>query len=247
MSPRFPCDRFLRISDYAQKPAMATLFNTFGRSESCIKKFALRYQYRPHVIEIHYDNQTCRRKPRKCFRQELFPSMGPAQYSRLLEKMRAGTERKILSRVRAIFKITTKAGSDSTRWILSTGLEDNYTHAAYKRLLTVIRKEWPYEIARNPASDRAFIGRADFAELHSPTADFGGLPCIWNQDGLAGGVPEFKAKFIQYYRCEIIFAWDGDAQGVTKFFAPPLQRFFYISEQKILAYGKAIAPRKLSF
>lgn len=237
---RFPCGRFLEISKHAKQPAMAVLYSTFGRSTKCVRRFMAKFEARPHLVEYHLSNETCRRGGRTCYEQEILASLSPRGYSHQLEKMPSSLRVLLEKRVERITHIA-EQGNRNTRFVLSLGLEDQYTTKAAAALFDVVKKSWPYEIARNPAASFFVDRNADIIELHSKDSVFSvDKSCIWNQDGLSGGLGEAGQLFRKYKSCLARIAWTKEAQGIGEVFVPPLKRKFVITKRQVLGYGRLL-------
>jgi hypothetical protein len=196
------------------------------------------------MVEVHYDNQTCRRPPRKCFREESSPELSAVQYSKLLEEMSARTRKNIVRRMVKLVSEITSVSSPRTRVVISTGLEDEYSDKAFRNLVRVMRSKWDGEMVRSIAGDRNHGPiRTEFIELHSERALFPkGVPCIFNQDGLDGGAPRARELFEKFGGCEVLISWTKRAQGIGKVFAPPLSRSFAITDSDLIAHGALLLP-----
>lgn len=239
MHPKFPCERFVKIAKEATFPAMSVLYGTFGRDERCLACFTDVLKGRHHAVQIHLTNETCRRNGRTCLRGEINPEMSTNRHNRTLERMGKRIERKYRFRLRRIAALAKRIGTVKTDWLISTGLEDEYTKKAYDNILKIVKEEWPYAIVRNPLSDNdPYIGSAHLIELHSSEARFRGMPCIFNQDGLTGGMLQAKLLFAKFSSCKLLFAWTPGAQGVGKVFVAPMERYFQISQREVLEYGE---------
>lgn len=237
MNKRFPCGRFLEVSRYADKPIMAVLYSTFGNNTSCIKKFVHKFRNRSHALEFHLNNETCRRGGRVCFEQELFAKKSPRAYSATLEQMPTQVRNRIQKRVKRILEVSESANGN-TRLLLSLGLEDQYTDKAASQMFLAVKEIWPYEIIRNPVGDRSRDRNADVIELHAVENIFpADRLCIWNQDGLEGGLVEAQRLFKIYRQCLGRLAWTIESQGITTPFTPPLKRAFVITKRDVKNYG----------
>lgn len=240
MHPSFPCKQFLRLAAHAKYPAMTAVYGTFGTSTKCIKSFVEKFRNRPHLVEMIFDNDTCRRNGRTCHEGEIAPGLSGDGYSRALEQMPREIRSILERRTKEITKIT-RLGNSRTRWVLSIGLEDNHNAKAAKRKLRVIRRFWPFELVRNPASDHVIAPSADIIELHAESSDFGNLPCIWNQDGLVLTPNEVNDLFYRYTKCIALFAWTAEAQGILGDFVKPRERTFIITPKDEQVYGKILS------
>ncbi len=74
MNPSFPCNDWLGTlqegTRRVSKPAMAIVWGTFGSNGACVQRFLTQNRDRPHLLEIHFSNQTCL-KYRRCATGEL--------------------------------------------------------------------------------------------------------------------------------------------------------------------------------
>jgi hypothetical protein len=240
MHERFPCSRYLQLAGMSERPVMAVLYGTFGRNSSCIKRFAHKFRNKPHLIEIHPTNETCRHAPRICLKGEVFKNLRVQEYNGLLEAMPEYAKVKLLVRLKRIVDITA-LGNSFTTWVLSTGLEDSFTRKAYENIVSLYRENWPFLIARSSTSDVAYTRGADFNELHTATARFGKKPCIWNQDGLSGGQLQAASLFERFANCDVLIGWTERSQGIGKVWTYPRKRSFELSNSDIDGYGRIIS------
>ncbi len=219
MSPKFPCERFLTLSDNARNPAMAVLYRLFGDDISCLSRFTGRYegQQRHHLVEYHLYYDPARR------------SLGEA------ELLQLGSD---ISDVRAIAE---RVGNQYTHSVLSIGLEDRLDDKSAAKLLAVARARWPYLIVRNPLKSRNKLS-ADFRETHG--TDSIKPPCFANNDGHNLSKSQLR-RFKQAHRgCYATIFWDGAAQGYVNGKRPrgvaPGDRNFVISDEAMRTYGELL-------
>jgi len=262
MSPHFPCSTALKVFDGNPRPALAILWSTFGNDKKCLNTFLQQVSGRPYILEIHPFNQPCRRNKR-CESSEVAPELSTKEFNEALER----EDTKLLAKVRDLIREIRGAlegkRSDSGEYILSTGLEDNYTDKAYTNILKVLRAEWDGKIVRNPEGDFSrpvkFDG-ADYIEAHSSKPKFpDGAPCIANLDGEDIVFPHRKAtmkprsnwKKIEEYaaeykkKCHVTFLWSALWQGITsEKFVPPSHRSFIVSEEDVLRIKSLLPSQK---
>lgn len=151
-SPNFqgaPCNRFREILREANRPAIAMLFDTFGKDNSCLKAFldeSIQAGKKP-IVQVHFSNEAGRRND---FLDEFDfqADLNKSEYNKLLEKMSPMTKKIIAQRVQSILKLF-EPYEGNVELLLSTGLEDNFSDKAWSNLYQEIRAEWPFEIVRN--------------------------------------------------------------------------------------------------
>lgn len=230
-----PCDRFLNIVSHAQYPAMAVVWSTFGDDLTCVRKFIAAFSDRPHLLEIHFSNETCRRS--KCEKEELMPSWG-------VEKMNAALEREdkplgdaVNSRMLDIYAAVAALRASTTKVILSTGLEDNYTDKAFDHMQLWLRMVWADQILRNPVSHgNHYKGGADLLEHHNPDPRFAGQSCIASEDGLYDRqTKQTRDYFLNSTNCLATLFWRPNFQGRAKGQAltPPKSRTFTVTDTDV--------------
>jgi hypothetical protein len=231
------CSRMLRAVNHSQRPALAALYHTFGQENTCLKKFWRLSGKRniPHLTEIHFSNEVGRRND-KHDDLDFLPQFSVSQYNRLLEEMPPSLENTIRMRVREIVALIEPYKNTGT-FILSTGLEDNYSVTAWLNIYRIISAEWPYEIARSTLP-RYIVRQIEsmpqeiYIEYHGYRSKFS-FPqrCITNGDGqdvdfLEGTGVEFEharpaslglirrwLKNAAEKDC-ITFIWTGKWQGI---------------------------------
>lgn len=143
------CQRFLRMVNASPTPAIAILYKTFGTNNRCLKQFweVSRSRNIPHFTEIHFSNEVGRRN-KVHDDHDFLTDLPVKQYNKLLEEMPRWLDSMIRLRIREIVAMIEPYQNTGT-FILSTGLEDNYTTAAWLKIYEVMKSEWPYEIARS--------------------------------------------------------------------------------------------------
>ncbi|MCO6430571.1 MAG: hypothetical protein J5J00_06890 [Deltaproteobacteria bacterium] len=247
------CRNFLRAISHSAKPAIAILYNTFGRNNRCLEKFwdVTAAGGKRHLTQIHFSNEAGRRME-NLDRFDLLPEASIEEYNMLLERMPRWLERTLRKRVKSIRKLVERhAGTGN--FILSTGLEDNYSSDAWENLYGVLRSEWSGPISRNRVHNK-WMRKQVWSRPAGVYNEFHGYkkglpaeppPCVANGDGqdvdfLDGSgvslgdiqpadwerVAEWRRKAAE--RGCIVFLWAAKWQG---FFSSgpvskPLQRKF---------------------
>lgn len=236
MSPDFPCDRFLAIVNQSPKPAMSVLWGTFGSSPSCVAAFVASNAHRPHMVQIHFSNETCRRN-RNCQDGELHGELSVKAYNQTLEHPRFDVITSIVERAEQIKAFAHQFGNANTTWVLGAGLEDNYSNTAYSVVEFILRKHWGGIISRNPLKGRA-RGGAELLEKHGKKPTFGGQPCIANQDGSQGSYSSTRAFIKKYRMCAASFIWRSAHQGRPgNHWVPIEERIYVIPDEDIANLG----------
>lgn len=235
MNDRFPCDAFISSVRSAKYPAMAVLWKTFGDDMSCVSKFTDAFKDRPHLLEIHFSNETCRRS--KCEKEELFPSWSVREMNAALERDDKALGDAVNSRMLDIYAAAESVRKPTTRLVVSTGLEDNYTNRAFDRMFQWVSSVWLDEVVRSPVNyGETYKGRADLMEKHSPNPNFAHQNCIASEDGLYNrSTLSTRMYFQDNSHCLATLWWrpahQGRADGVA--LTPPKTRKFIFSEQDV--------------
>lgn len=212
MHPNFPCDNFLRTAAYAKVPAMTILWQHFGDDPTCMRRFTDTFRDRPHVLQIHYSNESCRRKG-SCF-ENAYVGLGVDRYNRLLEEMSDDTRHQLHGRALWILAQVWFAMNANTRPILSMGLEDQYSDIAQSKLAWVLREIWPYEISRNRHSGGRSTAGVQLLEYHSAHGTPSNvLPCLANEDGNDHSASSSRKFLKRYAKCDVVWLWRKKHQG----------------------------------
>ncbi len=189
-SPHFqqaPCKRMTKIAMRQDTPAVAILFESFGKNNVCLYRFwdASYYLGKRHITQIHFTNEVGRRN--NFMGKYGFQSQyNVREYNDLLESMPRWLEDKLRQRVRNILELIHYYSHTGT-FILGAGLEDNYSQKAFNNLYRVLKSEWPYLISRNPVVESSStvnaLPREVLMEYHHYTNKNIRQPCILNGDG----------------------------------------------------------------
>jgi len=142
-----PCDKWLDIQRIPDAVASSVLWNSFGNNPSCIYRFFNESIDRDadFAFQTQLSNEVGR-KNRRLGPSDLFPELNIAQYNALLEMMPPNARAKIQSLVLDILAFL-QPYRGKGRFILSTGLEEQFTPKAQNNIIEAIKEVWPYEIA----------------------------------------------------------------------------------------------------
>lgn len=165
MHPRFPCDKLIEFtSKIDSHPAISVLWGTFGDSTQCLSRWLQSQSYRPHLVQIHFSNEVCRRKS-NCAEGEFFGDLSVRQYDALVVGDSPAFKQGVASRMDEILTTINKWKNPFTKVVIGMGLEDQYSHLAALKLYDEIDRHTDYEISRNPLSYNA-SAIAPIHELH---------------------------------------------------------------------------------
>ena len=164
------------------------------------------------------------RRNQRLGESDLFPYMGINEFNHAIEYRTHDIEIRLWIAEIARFAME----RPGVNWILSLGLESNYTPLAAMRLLQLVVDEWPYEIAYNPIdpNDCDYMPNSVYCETHSIPTTAKHLRCIVNNDGIDFSSKEEALDFIERNKHCIVFLWSGETQGVSNPFIPTLEREF---------------------
>lgn len=247
------CDKLLPVFDGVNFPAISILWGSFTLHNLCAQKFLDKVSDRPHLIQIHISNEVGRRNKRLA-PYEFLSWLSINEYnSKLLRNDRA-TIRAIRTRLSRIMGFINQYANENTQFNLTTGLEDNFTNAAFGRIARDIKEQWHgVVLVRNPVGNNysTYFHGAHLIELHgwasNETRNVHGL-CSWSNDGddfdfgdgrgLRGALP-ISAMFdqIRHIRnsCRQIFLWWSGPQGIADRFIEPRNRSFQIHGSHVRA------------
>lgn len=255
------CARALSVFDGVQRPSLAILWGTFGSSNACLNRYLSTYSNVPHVLEIHITNNTCLRRG-ICRRGEVVRGVTWRRYNRLLEERDPTTMRLLRSRIYSIARAIRSLRGANTRVLLSSGLEDNYTRAAYEVVRSLLNSALtitPFEIVRNPMRvGFSSTPTADLLEGHRVHSNIGPQwngRCVVNNDGVdiqfsgsaRRGLIYWTSlpSFIEPYRSRgcLVYLWWAGPQGLGNPRVTPQRRRYVLRadalqkiNQTLLAY-----------
>lgn len=241
MHPGYPCAALLATTDAAKQPAVSVLFGTFGYDLSCLARFAERYRDKPHLIQIHFSNEVCRRNG-NCI-DEFFQGLSVNAYNKKLEAMDGDTQVAISLRTFFIVSSVLSLANENTQVVLGAGLEDNYSSAAFENLARQLAKTWPWHLSRNRHTGGRSLKGVIAEEFHSAKGKPGSILCIANEDGNYGqSVKDSQAFFRRYARCAAVFAWREEHQGRSEGGKriPPKDREFTYTAKDVVELRKVI-------
>lgn len=262
------CNTFLKTVAASPNPAIAVLYNTFGDDNRCLSRFWERQKAvgKPFVTQFHFSNEAGRRAG-SMDTLDFQYDLNIAEYNYLLEKMPKWFESELRLRVIEILELT-EGYEDFGTFILSAGLEDNYSTEGWENLYKILKSEWPYAISRNVAFTSAmrkqdWVIPADLIlEIHGYTRKLQTQQaCIANGDGQdvdflkSTGLDFRDAKaaseaelmtWLQRAKLKncITFLWTGKWQGWfnPKKAPPPLERKFQFHSEDIPKISSIMNP-----
>lgn len=239
MHKEFPCGRWLTPYrdipvDSDTAPTMSVLWGTFGEDLGCIKEFLKLFEGRPHLLQIHFSNEACRRNER-CKEGEFERHLGVDSYNR--ELSRGHLDSAVRRRLDSISHSILPLLGPYSELVISRGLEDNLSESAAAAWTRVYRE---HELGSFPLVASAHAGArnvADIQEYHSETPPRGlAVPCIANEDGNFGQDAAQSRRFAQAYsRCNTVLFWRENLQGLAdgRAWEPPRDREFTLSDSEI--------------
>ncbi len=249
LNPKYPCNRYLTIAKKAKSPAMTVLLSTFGNDLTCVSKFLTTFKRKPHLLQIHLSNETCRRHIGRCTKEEITPTLTTTPYNKALQRGNLKIKRAIQNRVLFVKDKILPLTNKRTKVIVSTGLEDNYNNKAYVKVLSYVKEVLSKtNITRSPVADRCYLlNGANYCELHSTNSNFNNssgklYPCIWNNDGNINSTYDQLKLFHKFRKCSVLFSWEPTSQGRGNGakYLEPSRRSFTISSSVIKKYSNLI-------
>ncbi|MGI6680962.1 MAG: hypothetical protein ACOX3T_05745 [Bdellovibrionota bacterium] len=267
------CKRVIEMANKSQRPAIAILYSTFGNDTKCLKKFwkSARKQSKRHLTEIHFSNEAGRRSGNVSER-DFLRKYKVKKYNRLLEEMPPWLEERIRKRVGRI-NIMIRDYTENGDFILSTGLEDNYTQKAWDNLYAQIKKHWRHDIARSTVrrkqkvenlpldvwDERHAYSPRYYAKIRKPGR------CIMNGDGQDIDFLSYTGQRVSSYdpatyrevktwlrkgienNC-IMFLWVAKWQGIIKNkpASSPMKRKVYYHKEDIPIISTFVTGEVLS-
>lgn len=161
---------FVKILLGLENPALAILNGSFGTKWKNLNLVLRRLDKakKRAFVEIHFSNEASRRSPGRLGKGDMFPDQDVSKYNETLERMNRTTKKRIKQRVN---RIKQKICDFERRhdFVLSLGLEDNYTDIAALKLYEVLKEYWPHPFVRNPvdqSKEPQMYEERDYLELH---------------------------------------------------------------------------------
>lgn len=235
LSPKFPISLAYRAFDGVDCPALGALWGTFGKRWSNLGAFTARVQDREHVVRVHPWSCVCfRRSPPNCSDGEIRIGWTTEDFNRALERRDSRLRDDIQRRVGTIHFTLEAYRKEGSQFVLSLGLEDDYTAEAASVALEWVREAWPHRIIRNPhrgelvgldiethgAVDRGgTIHSLDGADLFFPHR----APTLFQQAPTRAAAQLIASRDERF----VTFLWRADHQGLvggTVDSGPPMER-----------------------
>lgn len=247
MNPKFPCGKAIRALRRGGGDAIQVLYGTFGQDFSCLNRFTQIFHGIPHLVSIHLSNEVCRRN-RTCAKNELSYRIHKSKYSKLLERGNIKILESYAQRVDSTLSKLER--NDNTILLFTTGLEDNYSTKAYKKLSSFLKNKYESEkilFSRSPM--RRISTNGDITQFHGPRLGMAkpiDLRRVYNLDSVHllgyGGLNEKQTlQWLNSHKGAFArFIWAARWQGYKRPFVPPLKRTF-----KFTSFDDKVIPRLL--
>lgn len=216
------CELILSTFDGLEAPALGFVWSSFGDNYQCVMRFTDRFKDRPHLLRIHLDDHVCKRNG-NCAVTEFNFSLGVSHLNYLLEREEGWLIAKYRARLNSINVFADIVSKDTTRIVVSGGLEEQMSVKAAS-IVSKLITEVGFESVANPVSALERIGYT-FYEIH--TSAPANNECI---AALDGGDIDFPHKRSFYPRimskselctwmelnqeCLGIFLWSARSQGL---------------------------------
>ncbi len=249
------CTTALEVFDGVKHPCLVTLWGTFGESTKCLKRFPAIDK--PKTLEIHGTNETCRgRAGRVCVEGEVNSAFDFPDYSAILETGNEDILVEIEKRAQEIRRFIESNDDGKTRFLVSTGLEDNFTRKAFKQVFPIYKHNLSSvaSIVRNPMeANETFTLGSDYFEFHgvfkSKIAKRHKGRCIFNYDGRTlkfpgKSIPRKRAyvsrsevlsdiKRARNNNCKIALWWGRPQGSYSAKFVEPRRRRLVVTRRDI--------------
>jgi hypothetical protein len=257
------CTAALKVFDGVQFPCMAVLWGTFGTVDNhgCTARFLEKFKDRPHQLEIHFSNESGRRR-RRLFDGELLPRLSVAAYNRRLVIGETTVFTAVRKRARSIAHFLAQSANANSDVLISTGLEDDMHNDSWRVVLALLKENIPsVRFIRNREGETQsgvdFNG-AQFVELHSARVPVGPEnlgACIVTNDGetIAFGKksPGDDRRRLSLSSMDLfiprnlgsclIYLWwcqaQGNCEGVS---TPPRRRSFVVDSASVRTINRVL-------
>lgn len=235
MHENYPCDKLLRIAEKAKNPALSILWETFGDSTECARRFFDKFKDRETLLQVHFSNEVCR-KGGRCA-DNAFPGDSTREYNRRLEEFSEETIGVLWRRLDDIKRFIYATANPNTFVVIGGGLEDRYTRKAWDNLGNFLYFNSIFAVSRNPSGGSKNSDYAAAMETHS-TAGQPAFNCIANEDGNDQSKDESRAFLDRYKSCLAVFLWDSTHQGYELGGPKPphKERTFRIPAKDVIKY-----------
>jgi len=144
------CTKLLESLGRLANPAIAVLPFSFGQEYGCWDRLhnqAASNLHKTYFVEMHFSNEVGRRH-RRLGPAEWLPRMTTSKYNSELKAMRPEFQELITGRLETFKGLLST--SPNVVYLLSTGLENNFTYTASRNLLKFITGKWPGPMVVNP-------------------------------------------------------------------------------------------------
>lgn len=244
---------------------MAVLWNTFDTHRVCVPMFLKKFEYVPHILEIHATNEA-NRHTHKLARYEFLATESTSKYNANLVAKDPKTLEAVRKNTQKIVDYVAKYGNVNTAVMVSTGLEDKFSNAAWRVLAGAMREVLPprFLLVRSPQKDNdenTDYSLANAIELHGagPWWSHPGTPshCVINNDGFdidfktnayrngSGSTFSISGMLdqIRYYKgsgCLFFIWWTAPQADASRRFVEPRRRDFVVHSQDVHAVNKLL-------
>jgi hypothetical protein len=263
----FPCKKLDPYINKAPHPYVSVLWDTFGDSNKCLKRFLKKSKNKPHTLQVYMSNEVCRRKG-NCRSYEFLPKLSVGEYNKRLANGHKKTFKAVRKKATEIRKFCESTGNHNTNCLIAIGLESQFTKQATKALVNQVKLAgWADDkIIHNPVNVGPYhgLGGAYYYESHGLWADLreGQERSIVSLDGtrpdLCGSSGEFSGdrvtdkdmqKWRDHYKTRTSFAalWCGPMQGLTTSTVaakPARQRSLWVRSESINRYSELMGLGK---
>lgn len=241
MADNFPCEQALRLLASVPYPAMSVLWGTFGDDYSCMVEFLERFKARPHMLQIHLMNGSCRRQNR-CLEGEFARYETLDGLNRKLERKDVALMGELSDRIGDVRGFVDSHINHNSVVVLSISLEDNFTPRAASNLRNHVQPRWPYLISRNRVLGITPVG---IVESHDLLQDYPDRMCIVNEDGNGQSAQDSMNLLARYDHCLAVLLWRHSWQNFPPpkrgVFVPPRSRKFVITNQHVRELGHVLS------
>lgn len=223
----FPCKKVHNFILKNNIKHISFLYGTFGKSNECLERILPELK----SVQVHFSNEVCRRNGR-CYAGELFRNLNVRSYNLKISSAFREAKPKLEKRAAKIQDLVSRYPGQE--WIISTGLEDNYSDKSYKRLYKFLKRRIPNAtFSRNPVKPGVYYG---LLEYHGswPSGSH-----IFSNDGrfirdIDGGSDSYSVSasgLLSAIRKARrgggrIYIWWGEIQGLGGSFSKPRSRDF---------------------
>ena len=204
------CSNVIAALEGVECPAISFLLGSFGDSFECLNRVVHSFGDRENLIEIYVSNESCRRHG-TCDVGDFATGSNVGEVDREIEGLTADEEYK--SRLNVIADLA-KSFPSKTHLLITPGLEDQFSHEAFKHLVDLQRATLPALSVRNPVKDQ-FLLNADLFESHGLEKTCNDeITDIVSQDGEV--TPDDASFLARTHSCLASFLWRPEWQGRTR-------------------------------